>query len=240
MCLIPKTQKQQQHLSDQKLFSPCFRIDGRGLVLRLLVVSRLTKLSLDSLVRACQHLMFCGTMNKEESLVLLDLDFENIWTCQRTDFIQWRLQISVCSGLGCALLLTFWVVWMTLGSHAACPHWLRHSPVLPGGKKCHPKCFGLTSLSHAWLVKSEREMPKAFHICYLLTWYYWQLLRLHKELVFWSWRPWGQIKRRGQFLAISSSMEENDCVILNDAKKKSGMPEFPFSVQAGHHSVLFQ
>ncbi len=46
---------------------------------------------------------------------------------------------------------------------------VRHSPGLPGGMKCDPQCFGLSSLSHAWLAKSESKTPKAFHVCYLLT-----------------------------------------------------------------------
>lgn len=58
--LIPKIQKQQQYLSDQRLFSHVFGVMDVDFILRLLVVSHLTKLSLDGLVRACQHLMFCA------------------------------------------------------------------------------------------------------------------------------------------------------------------------------------
>ncbi len=218
MCLIPETQKLQQNLSDHKLFSRVFRVMDVNFILRLLVMSHLTKLSLDGLVRACQHLMFCANMNEKEFCVLLDLDVVNIWTCQRTNLIllYWRrlffnggfrfLRLSLvfltraCPGVDLLSCLN------DPGVPCCMSPLVRHSPGLPGGKKCDPECFRLSSLSHAWLAKSESKTPKAFNVCYLLTMWHDSIDSFSDctKSLFWSSETMRACKMLWSILTISS------------------------------------
>jgi len=135
--------------------------------------------------------MFCA--NNEEFLVLLDLDIVNIWICRRTNMIlfvltQCRFQISSVRGSNVAFC---WPSELFKWPWGLVLHVPTGQDIL---RSCRGenKCFGLSSLSHAWVADCESKTPGAFHICYLLTTVWHDTIDSFSDCtksLFWSWRP---------------------------------------------------
>lgn len=173
-------------------------------------------------------------MNEEEFLVLLDLDVVNIWTCQRTNIILFVL--TQAGGFRFRRLSPAFVARRTCpgvdplsclndpGVPCCMSPLVRHSPGLLGEKKCDPECFGLSSLSHAWLAKSESKTPKAFHVCFLLTTMWHDIIDSFSDCtksLFWSSETMRACKMLWSiFSNFIFRRKGNDFVILKDIRKQ--------------------